>query len=372
MIKKLLFRGFPKTSGCGKATLDFFLKKLRRFQIFGFWPAVLVGVVLTACFPDALRETPPEPEPAGTEFIPAAYRGAGTYAAALEELAETERSGGFEPGIGLPESMLREGLGDYGGAAIAAYKELSWAYGLGGGITREGIAEGLGAVLSLYEIREENPDLIDPSLGEEEREKALLAVRGLLAFHHGQWTKARLSLETLFDARDEPDSFAQWMCLVCRLEEGESSRQVFATYGAIRARYERFPEYWYRGARNFSGNLRGEYAEGCINLAPRGPFAEECRGILAETLGLSFEEKNNIRTLAEIETSVVRALSSDTPGVLTELFGLLSLHDNPYTLYAAGAMRALAVQEDFRTWFAREAAASSGRLAERLFYISRG
>lgn len=356
-----------------------FLKELRPsrnfsfwngFPRFAFWPAVLVGVVLTACFPDALRETPPEPEPAGTELFPAAY--GGTYAAALEELAETERSRGFEPGIGLTESMLREGLGDYGGAAIAAYKELSWAYGLGGGITREGIAEGLGAVLSLYETRGENPDLIDPSLGEEEREKALLAVRGLLAFHHGQWTKARLSLETLFDARDEPDSFAQWMCLVCRLEEGEPSRQVLAAYGAIRARYERFPEYWYRGARNFSGNLRGEYAEECINLAPRGPFAEECRGILAETLGLSFEEKNNIKTLAEIEISVVRAVSSDTPGVLTELFGLLSLRDNPYTLYAAGAMRALAVQEDFRTWFAREAAGSSGRLAERLFYISRG
>lgn len=342
------------------------------FLTFTFGPAVLAGIVLTACFPEALRETPPEPEAAGTEFLPAAYGGNGTYAAALDELAETERSGGFEPGIGLTESMLREGSGDYGGAVIAAYKELSWAYGLGGGITREGIAEGLGAVRSLYESPGENSSPVDPSLGEAEREKALRAVRGLLAFHHGQWTDARLSLEALFDARDEPDSFAQWMCLVCRLEEGEPSRQVFAAYGAIRARYERFPEYWYRGARNFSGNLRGEYAEGCINLAPRGPFAEECRGILAEALGLSFEEKNNVKTLAEIETSVVRAVASDTPGVLTELFGLLSLHDNPYTLYAAGALRALAVQEDFRTWFAREAAGSSGRLAERLFYISRG
>ncbi|MDR3167017.1 MAG: hypothetical protein LBT93_03655, partial [Treponema sp.] len=296
----------------------------------------------------------------------------GTYAAALEELAEKERTGGFTLGMGLTESMLRESSGDYGGAVIAAYKELSWAYGYGMEVTGDDITEGFTEVLSLYETGEGTSALSGPSPDEESRQDARLAVRGVLAFHNGRWTEARLSLEALFNAEDEPDSFAQWMRLACLLEEGEPSRQASAAYGAIRARYEGFPEYWYRGARNFSGNVRGEYAERCINLAPQGPFAEDCRGILTETLGLPVEEKNSIRTLAEIEASVLRAVSSDTPEVLTELFGLLSLRDNPYTLYAAGAMRALVIQEDFRAWFAREAARASGRLAERLLYIARG
>jgi hypothetical protein len=351
------------------------IKNVSVLKSFSYGAVVLLCFLLAACFPEGIRETPPEPGPEERAFLPAAYGGTGSYAAGLEELAETERSGGFEPGTGLTESMLREEMGDYAGAAVAAYKELSWAYGFGGGITREAIAQGLEAVLSLYEAPGDAAQGIDPPLGEEVREKALAAVRGLLAFHHGQWTEARLSLEPLFDVRDEPDAFVQWICLVCRLEEGELPRQALAAYGAIRARYERFPEYWYRGARNSSGNLRGEYAERCINLAPGGPFAEECRGILGETLGLSglsIEEKNHIKTLAEIETSVVQAVSSDTPNALQGLFGLLSLQDNPYTLYAAGAMRALAVQEDFRAWFAQEAAGASGRLAERLLYISRG
>jgi hypothetical protein len=345
----------------------FFFKKLS----FGF--AVLVLFMAAACFSEPARENPGRAEPAPEgEFFPAAYGGTETYAAALEELAERERSGGIEPGLGLTESMLREGLGDYGGAVVAAYKELSWAYGAGGAISRSGIAGGLEAVLALYE----GEGSLDPPLGEEARERALGAVRGLIAFHNGRWTEARLYLESLCAAGDEPDSFAQWLCLVCRLEEGEASRQATASYGAIRARYEGFPEYWYRGARNFSGSLHGnirrEYAERCINLAPQGPFAAECRGILVETMGLPVETQDRIKTLAEIEGSVIRSVSSDTPELLRELFGLLSLQDNPYTLYAAGALRALAVQEDFKAWFVREAAGSSGRLAERLFYISRG
>ncbi|MDR1108596.1 MAG: hypothetical protein LBL19_06130 [Spirochaetaceae bacterium] len=203
------------------------------------WPpgfAVLVSLLLAACVQEPLRENPRAPEPMEGDFFPAAYGGKETYAAALEELAERERSGGMEPGMGLTESMLREGLGDYGGAVVAAYKELSWAYGSGGGISRAGIAEGLGAVLSLYESGGENGEPPELPLGEADREQALAAVRGLLAFHHGLWTEARLSLERLFDAALEPDAFAQWLCLVCRLEEGEPSRQTLAAYGAIRAR----------------------------------------------------------------------------------------------------------------------------------------
>ncbi|MDR0590138.1 MAG: hypothetical protein LBG25_06295 [Spirochaetaceae bacterium] len=351
-------------------------------------PAVLLCFMAAACFPGKNQEAPPEQGAAAGAILPAP-REAGpvpafpgepytaalgetlSYAAALEELAETERSGGFTPGMGLSESMLREWSGDYGGAVIAAYKELSWAYGYGAGVTKDSMAQGLKTVLSLYETGEGNSALSDPSLGEAARAQALLAARGVLAFHNGAWVQARLSLEGL-DIGDEPDSFARWMSLVCRLEEGEPFRQIMGAYGAIRARYEGFPEYWYRGARHFSGYVRGEYAERCINLAPQGPFAEECRGILAETVGLSVNEGSSIKTRAEIEESITRSTASGSPGVLTELFALLSLQDNPFTLYTAGALRALAIQEDFRNWFTQEAARTSGRLAERLLYISRG
>ncbi|MDR2759439.1 MAG: hypothetical protein LBB78_08660 [Spirochaetaceae bacterium] len=349
--------------------------------------AALLCLMTAACFPDKTQGSPQEQRTTEGESLSAAPAETGaltetgpyaaalgearTYTEALEELAETERSGGFTPGMGLSESMLREWSGDYGGAVIAAYKELSWAYGYGAGITKDNMTEGLKTVVSLYETGEGNSALKDPSLGEEARIQALRAARGIQAFHHGLWTEAKLSLEGL-DAGDEPDSFIRWMFLVCRLEEGEPFRQVLGAYGAIRARYERFPEYWYRGARHFSGHIRGEYAERCINLAPQGPFAEDCRRILAETVGLPSQEGSSIKTRVEIEELITRSAVSGTPGVLTELFALLSLQDNPYTLYTAGALRALAIQEDFRNWFTHEAAQASGRLAERLFYISKG
>jgi hypothetical protein len=353
-----------------------------RLKNFGLGPVILLCGILSACLPGKTMEVLPEGEAVEgnipvreileREILPAALEEVGDYTGALEELAETERSGGFSPGMALTESMLREWSGDYGGAVIAAYKELSWAYGYGGGVTRPAMEEGLRAVVDLYETGAGNSALADPALGEEVREQALGAARGVLAFHHGLWTEARLRLEPLFTSPEEPDSFARWMHLVCRLEEGESPHGVLAAYGAIRARYERFPEYWYRGARHVSGNLQGEYAERCINLAPQGPFAEDCRELIAETVGLSRGEGTSIRTRAEIEEIITRSVVSESPGVLAELFPLLSLQDNPYTLYTAGAMRALAIREDFKTWFVREAAQCSGRLAERLLYISRG
>lgn len=366
---------------------DFF-----RFKNSGLGPVVPLCFMLAACLPGKSPEIRPEGEAierdiikraaverenpermAGEgEILSAALGPAGSYTHALEELAETERSGGFSPGMALTESMLREWSGDYGGAVIAAYKELSWAYGYGSQVTRADMEEGLRAVVNLYEGGRGNSALDNPALGEDVREQALRAARGVLAFHNGLWTEARLNLEPLFDDSEEPDAFAQWMRLVCRLEEREASRGALAAYGAIRARYERFPEYWYRGARYVSGNIRGEYAERCINLAPQGPFAEDCRGFLAEIVGLSHSEGSYIKTRAEIEETITRSVASGTPEILTELFTLLSLQDNPYTLYTAGAMRALAIQEDFKTWFTREAAQTSGRLAERLFYISRG
>jgi hypothetical protein len=333
---------------------------------------------VVSCFPGKTpeaepvsREAPKPPE----QFLPVDYKGdrAASARITLEELAEAERTSGFSLGMGLTESMLRVEAGDYGGAMIAAYKELSWMYAYGGGLTPEHIEEGLSTALASYQVEGGDGPAGDPSTDSYKRmETAFLASRGILAFHRGQWAEAQRVLDRLFDPEDEPDSFAQWMRLVCVLEGGGAPRTALAAYGAIRARYETFPEYWYRGARHFAAPVRNDYAEICINLAPQGPYGEECRRIIAQGVGLSPAFGQDIMSRLEIEERVTRSIVSEDPGVLKELYPLLALPDNPYTLYAAGALRALAPVEGYREWFAGEAARSSGRLAERLRYISKG
>jgi hypothetical protein len=284
----------------------------------------------------------------------------------LDDLAEIERAGRFFQGMGLAESKIREDAGDFGGAVIAAFKELAWSYGYGG-IPRQGLEEGIGGILALY-----GGDAPLPEISPAEREAATGAARGALAFLGGRWAEASELLGGLGAEEPEPDAFSRWMILVCALEGGEGSRTVRGAYASIRARYEFFPEYWYRGARNFAGTTALEYAERCINLNPRGPFAGECRDILARGMGLSIQETGAIRSRAEIETIVSRAAATGETELLAELFPLISLPDNPYTLYALGALRALAANSGFREFFVRRLEAAGGRLAERLAYISRG
>jgi hypothetical protein len=281
-----------------------------------------------------------------------------------DAIAEIERSGGFTRGMGLTESVLRENAGDYGGAVMAAYKELSWIYSYGD-TDRDSLIEGLRRILSLYGENSGTPP-------DRERGQALSAAQGALAFLAGDWAGAEAILGPLFADEEEPDAFSRWMLLVCALEGGDSSRAARMAYGAIRARYLNFPEYWYRGARCFPGDAAAEYAERCINLSPRGPFALECRTILAVHAGLDSADGGAIRSAAEIDALITEALARGKTELLADLFPLIALPDNPYTLYASGALRGLAAAEPFKSYFAAELPQSSGRLAERLRYISRG
>jgi hypothetical protein len=325
--------------------------------------------------------------PAGIPPDPAAPVTQAAADAALEELAELERSGNFVPGLGLAESNLREQAGDYAGAVLAVFKELSWAYALGIGGGTPGAAVTTGAV-TREAIREGLAKLLEPETGqrfsETGRRQTEAAVTAILAFFDGRWKEAEEQLRGLY--RGEDDSFSRWMLLVCALETaGEAGdREARSAYGAIRARYAAFPEYWFRAARAFRAGSTGsstggagsgmaaDYAERCINLAPSGPYAGECRIILAESMGLGSAEAPAVKTRAEIEAAVSGAVSREDPGLLAELLPLMALPDNPSTLYASGAMRALAREGAFRTWFLREAERSQGRRAERLLYISRG
>ena len=271
----------------------------------------------------------------------------------LDEIAELERAGTWMQGMAITESTIRENIGDYAGAVAAAFKELAFAYGRGL-IQKQDIEQGL---LALLELKG------DTSI--------ITATNAIIAFSQEKWTQASSSLPFVFDTDEEPDSFANWMILVCALEKDPKDRRAGAVYRSIRARYAQFPEYWYRGARAFSGTVAAEFAEHCINSAPQGPYADECRKILASHTGLKNEEGLSLKTKREIETVIVQSINAGNPQILDSLLPLIDLPDNPYTIFAVGALRSLTGYPEFREYFSTQASSSRGRLAERLSYISR-
>ena len=272
----------------------------------------------------------------------------------IDELADLERAGSWFAGMSLTESGLLENAGDYAGAVAAIYKELAYAYGLGL-IPKEDINV---CLLNILDARKE--------------EEIIITVNAILAFTQERWAQASDLFAQVFNEINEPDGFSNWMILVCALEQNGMDRQAALAYKAIRARYAQFPDYWYRGARVFSGAVSAEYAENCINIFPEGPYASECREILAVYSGLKTDDGLSIKTKKEIETAISQSITTGNPEAIDPLLPLISLPDNPYTIYAVSALRALVSVPNFRDYFSRKAAVSGGRLAERLLYISRG
>jgi len=281
----------------------------------------------------------------------------------LDEMADLERSGSWIKGMAFAESGLRENAGDLAGAVAAAFKELSWAYGLGL-IQKNEIENGLLNVLN-----------------EKENETISYSANAMIDFLNEKWNEAVSVLSLHFNNFDEPDCFGRWMILVCILEKNKAAssdasymeefRRTAAAYKSIRARYAPFPEYWYRGARVFSGAVGADYAENCINISPQGPFAGECRKILASFTGLKKEDSLSIKTKREIDAVISAAVNSGNPQILDSLLPLINLPDNPFTVYAVSALRSLSGIPKFRDYFSGQAASSSGRLSERLIYICR-
>jgi hypothetical protein len=282
---------------------------------------------------------------------------------ALEELAAAERLNGYSTGMYMTESMLRESLGDYAGAVGAAFKELSMFYGYGT-MTKDILK---GCLKNVFEKTFENG--WDFPGGE----RGLLATQALTHFLDGEWEQASLIISSFPVFDDEPDGFFRWMLLVCEMETGPVTQAMRSAYGAIRARFNHYPEYWYRGARAMTGYMAGEYAERCINIAPSGPFVEECRRILAVELGLSAKDGPAMLTRMEIDGIVSGAAGGGKPDMLAPLFPALSLPDNAATLYMIGEMKKLSAwSSDFHDYFSSEAAKARGRLAERLAFVARG
>jgi len=330
-----------------------------KFKIL-FLLLILFVLVFSACGGKKVSGTQTEKrtlgEPLSAAELPSLFR-------SLDEIAEIERAGAWFQGLSITESTIREKAGDYAGSVAAAYKELAWAYGMGL-IKKDELEQGLLNILTIQ--------------GDE---TVTLTANAIIAFIKKQWDTAAEGLEPLFNEMDEPDGFGRWLILVCALEKNKAqtpeanlfaeNRQVSAAYKSIRARYSQFPEYWYRGARSFSGGIAAQYAENCINLSPQGPFADECRSILAANMGLKNEEGLSIKTKKEIEAIISQSVNSSNPKVLDPLLPLISLPDNPYTVYAVSALKTLTGIPKFNEYFSGHAAVSKGRLAERLSYICR-
>ena len=275
----------------------------------------------------------------------------------IDNIAELERSGLYRPGMGGIESSFREKTGDYSGAVFATFKDMFWEYG-SGILDREELVRGLERVIAVKE--------------NTEMDSAAQAAKALHAFLHERWDEAEKKLNSLASEFDEPDSFISWALLSCALEKNPGDRKAASAYRSIRARYVQFPEYWYRGAKVFSGAIASQYAEYCVTLAGDGPFAAECRGIIAVFAGLRTEDGLSLKSKKEIDNTITMAVSQGNPVLLEPLIPLIALPENPFTVYAVGALKGLTSLPAFLDYFTSLAAGSKGRLAERLSYICRG
>ena len=302
----------------------------------------------TAALTDSAVNIPIRNEPPFTD--------AGNISVLLEEIAELERAGAYQRGMGFVESEMKEKTGDYAGAVVAAFKEMARLYGFGE-IQRYDLEQGLDRAIALE--------------GQDERDLAVPAALALQAFLEKRWDDAEKMLAGIFPEIEELDDFINWMLLSCAIEKDPGDRKAASVYKAIRARYTQFPEYWYRGAKIFKGSIASDYAEKCINLAPEGPFARECRNILGSLSGLRTEDSAALKSKWEIESRIIQAVNSGNPVLLEQLMPLIALPENPYTLYALGALKALASIPIYREYFETLAVTSNGRLADRLIYLCR-
>jgi len=274
----------------------------------------------------------------------------------LDELANIERSGRYNEQAALIEVGLRKELGDITGGLAAIYRFMTWKHGHGN-MTKEHIEQNLHGII-----------LENSSVNEGVAQTA----HALLAFSQGRYRESLNMLSDIFGEPAEPDGFVTLLYMSCLLEINPQDHVTAFAYMALNMRYTLHPEYWYRGARLFSGARAVEYAETCINIAPRGPYANECRIIIGTIFGLGEEDAVLIRSKVEIQAMISVAVSMDSPEILAPLLPLLALPENPATVYAEGALRALVQHQSFKAYFDGLAASSNGLLADRLASICRG
>ncbi|GHV22078.1 hypothetical protein FACS189494_08390 [Spirochaetia bacterium] len=338
----------------------------------------MLAALFSGCKKTAKTDLPSVSESIGNRVVPAinassnypAVKDEETFSSVLDMLAETERNNGYVQGMGLSESSFREKNGDFSGAVIAAFKEIAWTYSYMNlsndppPITKATIKDGLEKIKTLYDGND--------------YKTAVAAAEASILFIDGHFDKSKIILSELFTQEVAPDSFPNWMRLVCGLEDGEVTHAEKEVYSSIRARYAAFPAYWYYGARNFTGGMAADFAERCINLAPHGPYSGEARKILASFMGVQSKDIKDFLTRKEIEEIISKSVSASDPELLSPLLPLIALRDNQFTLNISDSLRKLSSNNSFKAWFVNQETiaikrfGTDNRLVDRLRYITRG
>ena len=277
-------------------------------------------------------------------------------AGTLANLAEAERRGRYESGLGVFESGLRDEAGDHAGAVFAAYKDLAYAFGRGQ-IDESAMNERL--------------DELEAGRSNEKDPAALAAMKAIHSFIAGDWIAALSALREMPAGDGEEDSFEHWIELASTLRLERSSPGALGRYALLQSRYSLLPDYWFDFAlAQDDAELMRDSAQRCIALAPAGPLAGDARAMIAGSYGLEPSDGASMLIPAEIESIIRRTIDNENPAVLEELFPVLELADNPATLYALGALRSLCAVAEVRTWLSARSGTSGGRTAERLRYIA--
>jgi len=316
--------------------------------------------------PPALEApTSPALEAPKTGLEPIAYDA--DSLAKLERLAEYERQNGFVIDMGSAESRIRESAGDFGGAVIAAYKELFYAFAYTGSFDSKTADE---KTLTPQKIKSSLQTLKENA--KKDMPDKLPAISAscdaCTAYTEGRYADA-LPLLSHFLENTESDSFARYLAAACELETSPSP-PMLSKYGAFRTRFKYLPEYWLHSARAQSDiSIRLSHAEYCINTCPSGPFAPECRKMMAAAFNLQESDAPYLLTVLEIENYTLKAIRAANPELLAPLLPLLALPDNARTIYAAGVLKGICSEKIFFDYLTAERKTASGRIAERLDYI---
>lgn len=312
---------------------------------------LLALLCLTACSPETGKPDPMAPSAA---WMPG--DGGSPSALSLIDLAEMERRGGFVPGMGLKEAELALANGDGGSYVLALYKEILYASDAGKLSDRGAELAAIGKALA-------ETGLLAPELA-----RAQSALKSIAFLEAGAWEEAASAMPGM--ERDQPDGMRAWILALCGLY-GDSDPQAQARYGAVQARYRGLPTYWYHAAaRSDRIELRRDAAVRCVLLSPGGPKALKAREILALSYGLGEDDAASLVLSQEAQAIIGQALESGPMENLSLLFPVLSLPDNPETLFALGALKALAADPGILKWLKLRRAEASGRLAERLAYVT--
>jgi hypothetical protein len=266
---------------------------------------------------------------------------------ALESLAQRERLYPYELGLGAVESSLLEKEKRLGEAVFAAFTDLAYAWSLG--LCGEGDLE---AGLRQAEAA---------CAGKEGETEARLAVRALRAYRSGARAEC---LQALGSLGQKDDSFAAYARAV--------SSQDLGALRLMENRYSGFPEYWLNRARlDPDATMARAAAERVISLAPHGPLQAAARSLVLDTLGLKGYRPELLLCPFEVDSCVRQSLGAGDPGLIDPCLATLELPDNPYSLYALGALKALSSDYAYQRRFTLRSAEEkkSPRLKERLAFL---